>query len=210
MKNSIREKQNVKSGRINNTYPDQNDGTGSSILKSSEIHYREIKKLLDNGQLIKIKNGVYRYIDSPGVSNQGFMDIAVSVPGGVICLLSALSYYELTTFNPSYISVAILRNTWKPRIEYPPVEFFYFSEGQYRAGIDEIDIEDVKVHIYCPEKTICDCFRYRNKLGLDVAREGLIEYLKRKDRDIEKLLHYAGVCRVKPLMQTWLHAVIQG
>ena len=163
---------------------------------------------LVDGLLIKIKNGLYRYAEIPLISNQSFIDISLSVPDGVICLLSALSYYELTTFNPTFISVAIPRNTWKPKIEYPPVEFFYFSEKQFEAGIDKVKIGHFKARIYCPEKTICDCFRHRNKLGVDIAKEGLTEYLRKKDRNLEKLLNYAKICRVKQLIQTWLNALI--
>jgi len=76
------------------------------------------------------------------------------------------------------------------------------------STFNEVKIANFNVRKYCPEKTICDCFRYRNKLGLDIAREGLSEYLKRNDRSLEKLLEYAGICRVKPVMNTWLDALI--
>jgi predicted transcriptional regulator of viral defense system len=208
MKNSRLNTQDRKNEKIFNFFLERKGIASVSELKNRGVHYRDIKALLEKGPLIKIKSGRYRYVDATVSSNQGFVDIAFSVPGGVICLLSALSYYELTTFNPSTISVAIPRNTWKPKIEYPPVEFFYFSKEQFRTGIDEVKIGDVNVRIYCPEKTICDCFRYRNKLGLDVAREGLLEYLKKKDRSLEKLLKYSEICRLKSVMQTWLNAVI--
>ena len=162
----------------------------------------------DEGVVVRIKRGLYRLSEIPLISNQGFIDLARAVPEGVICLLSALSYYDLTTFNPSVISMAICRSTRKPKIEYPPVEFYYFSRKQFEAGIDRIKINSSTIRIYCMEKTICDCFRYRNKLGLDIAKESLSGYLKRKDRNLEKLLEYAEICRVKPLMQTWLNAMI--
>lgn len=172
------------------------------------IHQRDIKMALVDGRLIKIKNGLFRYTEAPLISHQGFIDVSLSIPDGVICLLSALSYYELTTFNPTFISVAIPRGTWKPKIDYPPVEFFHFSEKQFNAGITKAKIGSFNVRLYCPEKTICDCFRHRNKLGLDIAKEGLTEYLKRKNRNLEKLLKYAEICRVKSLMQTWLNALV--
>ncbi|HAM39650.1 MAG: hypothetical protein A2474_05240 [Elusimicrobia bacterium RIFOXYC2_FULL_34_12] len=174
----------------------------------SGIHRREIKRVRDEGVVVRIKRGLYRLSEIPLISNQGFIDLARAVPEGVICLLSALSYYDLTTFNPSVISMAICRSTRKPKIEYPPVEFYYFSRKQFEAGIDRIKINSSTIRIYCMEKTICDCFRYRNKLGLDIAKESLSGYLKRKDRNLEKLLEYAEICRVKPLMQTWLNAMI--
>jgi len=172
------------------------------------IHHREIKRVRDEGQIIRVKRGLYRLAEIPLISNQGFIDLARAVPGGVICLLSALSYYELTTFSSTIISMAICRGSRRPKIDYPPAEFYHFSKKQFEAGISEIKIKSHKIRIYNPEKTICDCFRYRNKLGLDIAKEGLSEYLKRKDRNLERLLKYAEVCRIKSLLQTWLNAMI--
>ncbi len=180
----------------------------SNELKDQGFHQRDIKWMTKDGTLLKIKNGLFRYAQTPLVSNQGFIDISLSVPNGVICLLSALSYYELTTFNPSFISVALVRNTWPPQVEYPPVEFFYFSKKLFESGIDRVKIGGSYVRIYCPEKTVCDCFRLRHKLGLDIAREGLMEYLKMKNRNIEKLLKYAEICRVKSVITPWLQALV--
>ncbi len=177
-------------------------------ILAAGVHTRNIKRAREKGQVIQVKRGFYRLAEIPLISNQGFIDLARAVPEGVICLLSALSYYELTTFNPSVISMAICRGSRRPKIEYPPVEFYYFSKKQFEAGINKIKIKGHEIRIYNPEKTICDCFRYRNKLGLDIAKEGLSEYLKRKDRSLEKLLEYAEVCRIKPLLQTWLNAMI--
>jgi len=102
----------------------------------------------------------------------------------------------------------LCRGRRRPQIEYPPVEFYYFSKKQFEAGINEINIKGHNIKIYCPEKTICDCFRYRGKLGIDIAKEGLTEYLRRKDRDLERLLKYAEICRVRSLMETWINAMI--
>lgn len=192
----------IKIFKIHNGYARSKD------ILAEGIHPRDIKSILEKEIVIKVKNGLYRLADVPVVSNQSFIDLTYAVPEGVICLLSALSYYELTTFNPSIISMAIHRKSWRPKIEYPPVEFYYFSTRQFKAGIDEIGIKGNKIRIYSPEKTICDCFRYRNKLGLDIAKEGLSEYLKRKERNLEKLLEYGEICRIKPLLQTWLDALI--
>ena len=177
-------------------------------ILATGIHPRNIKKVRDVGQIIRVKRGLYRLTNIPLISNQGFVDLARAIPGGVICLLSALSYYELTTFNPSVIAMAICRGSRMPKINYPPVEFYNFSKKQFEAGINKIKIKAHEIRIYNPEKTICDCFRYRNKLGLDIAKEGLSEYLKRKDRNLEKLLEYAEICRIKTLLQTWLNAMI--
>ncbi|MEK7448935.1 MAG: type IV toxin-antitoxin system AbiEi family antitoxin domain-containing protein [Planctomycetota bacterium] len=179
----------------------------SDILKTG-VHPRDIKIMLDKEQITRVKRGIYRSAEMAIISHQGFIDLKRVIHSGVICLLSALAYHELTTFNPSIISMALRRGMRRPKILYPPVEFYYFSQKQFEAGIQEIKIGSDKVRIYCPEKTICDCFRYRNKLGLDTVKEGLSEYLNRKDRDLEKLLKYAEICRVKPLVQTWLNALV--
>jgi len=199
---------NKEDERLYDVFNKRNGFARTKDILEAGIHRRDIKRLRDEEQIVRVKRGFYRLSEIPLISNQGFVDIASAVPDGVICLLSALSYYELTTFNPSVISMALHRGSRKSKIEYPPVEFYYFSTKQFEAGIDTIRIDGHKIHIYSPEKTICDCIRYRNKLGLDVAKEGLTEYLKRKNRNLEKLLEYAEVCRVRPLLQEWLNIIV--
>ncbi len=208
MKISKEDMINKKHKKIIKILKTRNGYARSKDILAEGIHQRDIKSILDKGIVIKVKNGLYKLSDTPVISNQSFVDLAFAVPEGVICLLSALSYYELTTFNPSLISMAIHRKSWRPKIEYPPVEFYYFSKKQFEAGIDKIKIKDHKINIYCREKTICDCFRYRNKLGIDIAKEGLSEYIKQKDRNLERLLKYAEICRVKTLMEIWINAMI--
>ena len=199
---------NKKDERIHKVFKKHKGFARTKDILAAGIHTRNIKRAREEGQIIQVKRGLYRLAEIPLISNQGFIDLARAVPDGVICLLPALSYYELTTFNPSVISMAICRGSREPKINYPPVEFYHFSKKQFEAGLSKIKIKGHEIRIYNPEKTICDCFRYRNKLGLDIAKEGLSEYLKRKDRDLEKLLEYAEICRIKPLLQTWLNAMI--
>ena len=171
------------------------------------MHPRDINVATQNNVLIKIKKGLYRVSDTPAASHQGFADAARAISGAVICLVSALDYHGLTTFNPSLVSVALPRSASMPKIAYPPTELYRFSKTQYEAGITQIKIAGIMVNIYSPEKTICDCFRYRNKLGLDLAKEGLAEYLKKKNKNLDTLLTLAQLCRIKPLMETWLRAM---
>jgi len=199
---------NKKDERIHKVFKKHKGFARTKDILAAGIHTRNIKRVREKGQVVQVKRGLYRLAEIPLISNQGFVDLARAVPGGVICLLSALSYYELTTFNPSVITMAICRGSRKPKINYPPVEFYHFSKKQFEAGINKIKVKGHEIRIYNREKTICDCFRYRNKLGLDIAKEGLSEYLKRKDRNLEKLLEYAEICRIKTLLQTWLNAMI--
>ena len=177
-------------------------------MKKKGIHPRDIARMVKSGDLLAIKRGLYKNPKIDQGANQGLLDLAVAEPRGVICLLSALSYYELTTFNPSAVSMSLPRDARFPKILYPPVEFYHFSEEQFKAGIEEVKIKGIVLKVYSREKTICDCFRYRNKIGLDAAKEGLAEYLKLKNRNIEKLLQLAQICRVRPLVETWLKAIV--
>lgn len=177
-------------------------------MKKKGIHPRNIARMVKSGDLLAIKRGLYKNPKIDQGANQGLLDLSVAEPRGVICLLSALSYYELTTFNPSVISMALPRDVRFPKILYPPVEFYHLSEEQFKAGIEEVNLKGIALRIYSREKTICDCFRYRNKIGLDAAKEGLAEYLKLKSRNIEKLLQLAQICRVRPLVETWLKAMV--
>ena len=177
-------------------------------MKKKGIHSRDIARMVKNGDLLVIKRGLYKNPKADQGANQGFHDLCTAEPRGVICLLSALSYHELTTFNPSVISMALPRDVRFPKILYPPVEFYHFSQEQFNAGINEISLKGTTLRVYSREKTVCDCFRYRNKIGLDTAKEGLAKYLKLKSRNIEELLQMAQVCHVKSLVVTWLNALV--
>lgn len=148
---------NKKDEKIYKIFSTGNGFARTKDILAAGIHRRDIRRMREGGKIIRIKRGFYRLTEIPLVSNQGFIDIARAVPKGIICLLSALSYYELTIFNPSIISMAICRGSRKPKIEYPPVEFYHFSKKQFEAGINEIKIKGHKIRICCPEKTICDC-----------------------------------------------------
>ncbi|MFZ3136540.1 MAG: type IV toxin-antitoxin system AbiEi family antitoxin domain-containing protein [Thermodesulfovibrionales bacterium] len=191
-------------------------------LKKASFQTRDIAHLLQEGIIVKVKPGLYRLANFkdvvlPAITinansytiSVGIMDVCRAIPEGVICLASALELYGLTTFNPSEIYVAIPNASKKPKIEYPPVKIFYFRDRFYRTGIEKIKAGDVTVNIYNREKTICDVFRYRNKIGEDIALEGLKNYMLRKDANINKLREYAEICRVKTIMMPYLKALIK-
>lgn len=132
----------------------------------------------------------------------------MAMPKAVICLTSALAFYELTTFVPTSVTFAIPRSDKPVKLAYPPNEPYYFSEEQYKSGIKHHEKKAGHVRIYSPEKTICDCFRFRNKLGEDLALEGLKEYLRRRNRDLNKLMKFAEVCRVKGIVSQYVKAIV--
>lgn len=194
--------------RVNTAFKKALHFATTSEILATGAHSRDIAEACREGKIVRVKRGLYRKADIPMISHQSFIDIAQAVPEGVICLLSTLSYHELTTFTPSYLSIALRRGSRKPKITYPPVEFHHFSELQYSYGIKIITLSEYPVKIYSMEKTLADCLRYRNKIGIDVVKEGLSEYLKRKDRNLEELMECARICRVHPLLHTWLTAIL--
>jgi predicted transcriptional regulator of viral defense system len=162
-------------------------------LKAASFQTRDIARLLKEGAIIKVKPGLYRLanlgdvvIPLPRIKatgstiSQEIIDVCKALPGGVICLVSALAFYDLTTFNPSEIYVAIPNAAKVPKVDFPPLRVFYFRERFYKPRIERIEVPNCTIKIYNKEKTICDMFRYRNKYGEDLALEGLKNYLSRK------------------------------
>jgi len=177
-------------------------------LKAQGIHTDTIRKLLAEGKIEKIKPGLYRLTDFPMIAHQGFVDVFMAMPKAVICLHSALSYYGLTTTVPAVVMVAVPREAKAPRLQYPPVKVFYFSRANYEAGIETIHTETGDFRIYGVEKTIVDCFRYRNRLGEYVAVEGLKNYLKRKNADLNRLVAYARKGRMYRVIKPYVEALM--
>jgi len=179
-------------------------------LKEASFQTRDIARLLKQGIIHKIKAGLYRldnYYDCDGISTD-LMDICQAVSRGVICLISAMDFHDLTTFKPSDIYVAVPQGEKIPEIIYPPVRGYYFSKKIYETGITVYDTPHGPAKIYNKEKTICDMFRYRNRLGEDLAMEGLKNYLNLKNHSIHDLMEYAKVCRVSSIIYPYLKAIV--
>ncbi|MDP2209816.1 MAG: type IV toxin-antitoxin system AbiEi family antitoxin domain-containing protein [Bacteroidota bacterium] len=179
-------------------------------LKKASFQTRDISALLKEGIIERVKPGLYRLVDIKGkdVTNLSMLDVCQAVPKGVICLVTALSYYNLSTFNPSEIYIAIPHATKPLKVNYPPIKYFYFRERFFKYGIDKIETKMGEIKIYNKEKTVCDMFRYRNKLGTDIALEGLKSYLKLKEANINKLNKYAEICQVKTVMMPYVRAIV--
>lgn len=179
-------------------------------LKDAAFHTRKITKLVEEGVIEKVKAGVYRISDIGFFENVNLSLIAVckAEPKAVICLVSALDYYEMTDFNPHEIYYAIPNSRKSKKIKYPPTRVFYFRDNVYNIGIDTIKTKYGTINIFNKEKTVCDMFRYRYKIGEDLALEALNNYVKMKKRSIPKLLEYAEICRVKPVMEPILKGLL--
>jgi predicted transcriptional regulator of viral defense system len=177
-------------------------------VKARGVHTDTVRKLLAKGKIEKIKPGLYRITDFTMTAYQGFVDVCMATPKAVVCLHSALSYYELTTTVPPLVMVAIPREAKAPQIKYPPVKVFYFSHSNYEMGINTVQTETGDFRIYEVEKTIVDCFRYRNRLGEDAAVEGMKNYLNRKDANLNKLFFYARKGRMYRVIKPYVEALM--
>ena len=126
----------------------------------------------------------------------------------MVCLISALAFHELTTQVPHAVYIALARGVAPPRLDYPPMQIFWFTGDAFTAGIETHTLDYVSVPIYTPEKTLTDCFKYRYKLGLDVALEALKRYRQRQRMRLDELLRFARICRVEKVMRPYLEALL--
>lgn len=164
--------------------------------------------LRDRGVIDQVSRGIYRLVEQPPVSNPDLVTVSLRMPKAVICLVSALTYHDITTQIPHCVSVAIPRGSRIPSIDFPPIQAHKFSNAAYQAGIEEHGIDGVTVKIYSIEKTLVDCFKFRHKIGMDVTLEALKLYKTRKKFNQVELLKFARICRVEKVMQPYLEAAI--
>lgn len=183
------------------------------IIRTSEalragIHPRTFYSLRDQGYVETLSRGVYRLTDLPSVSNPDFVVVASRVPQSVICLISALSFHEITTEVPHGVFIALQEGVKAPKIDFPPLSVHRFSKSSFETGINRYKVDGVPVRIYNQEKTIADCFKFRNKLGMDVVLEALKMYRdKNSIINIADLMRYASICRVEKIMQPYLESI---
>ena len=142
------------------------------------------------------------------MGNPDLVTVALKVPKGVICLISALSWHEMTSEIPHEIYLALPRGAEPPRLAYPPLRIFWFQGDAFEEGAEEHDMDGIRVRIYSPEKTLADSFKYRNKIGLDVVLEALKLYRQRKRLKVDELMHFARICRVEKVMRPYLEATL--
>jgi len=144
----------------------------------------------------------------PPLSNPDFVQVALRVPDSIICLISALNFHQLTTQIPYRVYIALPQKVKPPRLEYPPLDIVYLSPKPYLAGIEEHTLDRFPVRIYSREKTVADCFKFRNKIGLDIALEALKDYVRQPGRDIPKILEFARINRVEKIIRPYLQGAL--
>jgi predicted transcriptional regulator of viral defense system len=183
---------------------------GGQLRMSDAIKYGISRYMLynlrDKGILEQVTRGVYRLVELSPISNPDLVTVALRFPNAIVCLVSALAFHDITTQIPRSVSIAVSRKSRVPSLDYPPLSVHRFSELTFSVGIEVHHIDGVPIKIYCPEKTIADCFKFRNKIGIDVVLEALKLYKTSKQFNLETLLKYAKICRVKKVMYPYLEA----
>jgi predicted transcriptional regulator of viral defense system len=200
---------NTKNNEIAKKIFQKNHG----ILRLSQAMRLGIQKytlyeMCDRGELIREGRGLYRLKDMEPLGNPDLIHVSLLVPKAVVCLMSALYYYEMTTQIPYSVNIALPRNILKPRIDYPPLEVFWMLPKPYSSGINKITIDGFKIKIYSPEKTIADCFKFRRRIGEEIAIEALKDYLHRSSINVELLMEYARINRVDRILTPYIRSLI--
>ncbi len=174
-------------------------------INGARVH---LSQLVASGELVRVGRGLYAPREFEFNERQSLLEAARLVPKGVLCLLSALRFHELTTQNPFEIWLAIEGTSRKPQISTLPLNVFRFSGASFAKGIETHDIMGVRLRVYNPAKTVADCFKYRNKIGLDVALEALRDVWRQKKATADELWHYARICRMSNVMRPYLESIV--
>ena len=175
----------------------------SCVLERAGVTRTQLRRLLALGVIERVGRGLYAL---PGAARTEQHDLAEAtrrVPGGVVCLLSALRFHGLTTQNPFEVWMAIDRKAWRPKIEHPPLRLVYLSGPALREGAEEHDVGGVTVRVSSPAKTVADCFKFRNKIGIDIAVEALRDYRRQHPKRLEAVWRFAEVDRVALVLRPY-------
>ena len=179
-----------------------------AIAVQSGVHRNTLYAMRDAGVIEQLSRGLFRLADAPPLANPDLVTVARRVPRGVICLISVLALHDLGTQIPHEVWLAVPRDSEPPRVDYPPIRVFRYADKAFAEGIEITKIDDTPVRVYSREKTLADCFKYRNKIGLDTAVEALKAYKQQGQIDTDALMRYAQTCRVANVIRPYLEAVL--
>jgi predicted transcriptional regulator of viral defense system len=179
----------------------------SRDLEKAGFSRTEIRRLRERGVIERAGRGLYIVPGAVLTEKHQLAEAVRRVPGGIICLLSALRFHNLTTQNPFEVWLAIDRKAWRPKFEHPPVRLVYLSGSAMREGVEKHDVGGVSVRVFSAAKTVADCFKFRNKIGTDVAVEALRAYRRAQPKRLDALWRFAEVGRVTHVIRPYLEAI---
>jgi predicted transcriptional regulator of viral defense system len=172
--------------------------------RANGVSASALTRLVREGALVRVGRGVYELPDAEVSEHHTLAEVAVQAPNAVVCLLSALAFHDMTTELPFDVWLAHRRGTRPPAIQSHKVRLFRFSEASAHHGVAVHDIDGVSVRITTPAKTVADCFKFRSKVGLDVAMQALKDYVRKRKGTRDELWEAAGVCRVQNVMRPYM------
>ena len=184
----------------------------SPVMSSGEIttegiDTKTLTRMVRDGEIRRPARGLYTLVDYTPGTYHSLIEASKLVDHGIVCLLSALSFHEIGTQNPSEVWLAIPRRDRMPRVQEHPIRIVRFSGNAYGDGIEQSIMDGVEVPVYSIPKTVADCFKYRNKIGLDVAIEALKDVIHGQRTSIDDLIHFAEVSRVREVMRPYMEAL---
>ncbi|MBI4711524.1 MAG: type IV toxin-antitoxin system AbiEi family antitoxin domain-containing protein [Candidatus Omnitrophica bacterium] len=177
-------------------------------IKKAGFHNDILQSLIASGRIQKMSRSVYKLSEVDDLINPDLVIATIKAPKGVVCLISALAFYEVTDEIPRHVDLAILRGAHANKISHPPVKYYRFTQDAWQAGIEVQKIVGQEVRIYSLAKTIADCFKFRNKIGFDVALKALKTALSEKKVSPKEIMMYAKTCRVVKVIQPILESLI--
>lgn len=176
-------------------------------LAQERIPRATLSRLVESGQLSHVSRGLYALPRQQRSGQHQLAEIAARNPHGVFCLLTALRFHQLTTQSPHEVWLAIPNKSYATKLDYPPLRIVRFSGPSLTEGIERHTVDRAPIRVYSAAKTVADCFKYRNKIGLDVALEALRECRREKRASNDELWHYAKLCRVANVMRPYLESI---
>ncbi len=169
---------------------------------------RTLYSMRDEGQVEVLARGLYRLSDAPPLSNPDLVTVATKIPHGIVYLVSALAFHEMTTQIPHEVWIAVPRNSEPPRLDNPPIRAVRLSQASYEAGVETHQLDGVPVKIYSREKTLVDCFKHRSDVGLETVLEAVRMYKAQGRIDVDTILRFAAICRVARVARPYLESLL--
>ena len=195
-----------KDGQILEIFMQNKGYARTRDIVEAGVHHHYLNMLVQKGKVVKIKRGLYR-LASVSVDDE-LEEVSHIVPDGVVCLFSAWNYYQLSDFVPPEYHIAIEKIRKVALPDYPPIKVYYWSEKYWSIGITEVRVGNTMVKIYDKEKSVCDAIRFRNKVGWDIMKEVLKNYLTLRDRNLNDLMSFARKMRVSTIARQYLEILV--
>lgn len=185
---------------------------GTTVLRSSDlvalgINRVQVQEAVQAGLLERAGRGLYRPPGADVTERHTLVEVSRRIPNAVFCLLTALSFHRLTTQNPHQVWIALGHKAWRPRLDFVGLRIMYLSGPALVEGVELHTVEGVPLKVFSPAKTVADCFKFRNKVGLDVALEALRETVRARRATMDELGRFARVCRVENVMRPYLESL---